>query len=134
MSKAKLFPTIMFVFAALLTIRSQAQTTYHKLKEVAIKINKSMPQILDEYTQVDSLRAIPPDTLQYYATLLHVNKSQESLTRIKQIMQAKMLNTIKTQQEFKPYRDNKVKIVYKYYDESRVFLFAIFLTPDKYLN
>ncbi len=45
-----------------------------------------------------------------------------------------MLNTVKTDPVFQPYRVNKIKIVYSYYDEQNVFLFSIFLTPDKYLN
>lgn len=134
MNSNNLFATIFLLFSGLFACHSQTKTTYQKLNESAIKINKAMPRIIDEYTEVDSVKAIPPDTLQYYCKVIHIKKSSESISRIKQIMETTMLNTIKTQQAFKPYRENKIKIVYRYYDEKKVFLFAIFLTPEKYLN
>ena len=45
-----------------------------------------------------------------------------------------MLNTVRNDPVFEAYRVNKVKIIYRYYDEQNVFLFSVFLTPDKYLN
>ena len=131
--KSKLFYFTLFLAASQASY-SQANTTYQKLTEVAIKLNKSMPRTLDKYTRVDSLKAIAPDTFQYFVTLFHVNKTMQSLNKIKQIMQTKMLDSVRVQKEFKPYRDNKIKIVYRYYDEDKSFLFAIFLTPEKYLH
>jgi len=134
MNSRRLLAIILFLFNGLFTACSQTKTTYQKLNEAAIKINKTMPQILDEYSEVDSLKAIYPDTLQYYCKILHVNKTPESLSRLKQILESRMLNTVKTDPVFQPYRANKVKIVYIYHDERNVVLFSIFLTPDKYLN
>ncbi len=134
MNSRKSLVIIFFLFGVLFTAYSQSKTTYQKLSEVATSINKTMPQVLDEYSEVDSLKAFYPDTLQYYCKLLHVNKTPESLSRIKQILETKMLNTVKTDPVFQPYRVNKIKIVYRYHDEQNVFLFSIFITPDKYLN
>ncbi len=134
MNTRKSLAIIFFLFDGLIATYGQTKTTYQKLSEAAAKINKTMPQALDEYSEVDSLKAVYPDTLQYYCKILHLNKTPESLSRIKQIMETKMLNTVKTDPVFQPYRANKIKIVYRCYDEQNVFLFSIFLTPDKYLN
>lgn len=128
----KYLSCILILVTIMLEVRGQMQSPYLKLKEVAIKLNKSMPQYLDNYTRLDSLSAIPSNTLQYSCTLFSVNKAPASLKKLKSIREEKMLNNIKTEKEFKPYRDNKVTIVYKYYDEDRIFLFSIFLTPEKY--
>jgi hypothetical protein len=134
MNSFKIFIILFFLFNGFLAAYSQPKTTYQKLSDVAMKLNKTMPQTLDEYSEVDSLKAMYPDTLQYYCKIFHVNKTTESINSIKHIMESKMLNTIRTEPAFQPYRENKVKIVYRYYDERRVLLFSIFLTPDKYLN
>jgi glutaminase len=134
MNSRKLFAIIFFLLGGLFTVYSQTKTIYQKLNESAIKINKTMPQILDQYSEVDSLKAMYPDTLQYYCKLLHVNKTSESISRIKQILENKMLNTVRTDPVFQPYRENKIKIVYRYYDEKKVLFFVIYLTPEKYLH
>jgi hypothetical protein len=134
MNTRKSLAIIFFLFYGLLATYGQTKTTCQKLSDAAVKINKTMPQALDEYSEVDILKAVYPDTLQYYCRLLHVNKTSESLSRIKQILETKMLNTVKTDPVFQPYRANKIKIVYRYHDAQNVFLFSIFLTPDKYLN
>jgi hypothetical protein len=134
MNGRELFAIFFFLLSGLIAACRQTKTTYQKLDEVAIKINKTMPQILDEYVEVDSLKAIYPDTLQYYCKLIHINITPESISRMKQLLETRMLDTVKTQQAFKPFRENKVKIVYRYYDENKVLLFAVFLTPEKYLN
>lgn len=132
MNKLKI--SFILLFFVTFNLKSAAQSTYDKLNVVAIKLNKSMPQYLDEYTRINSLHASSPDTLKYYGTIFHVNNTKESIMRIKEIMENKLLTSVKTEQDFKPYRDNKVKIVYLYYDEAKKLLFKIFLTPDKYLK
>jgi uncharacterized UBP type Zn finger protein len=134
MNSRRLFTIIFFLFGGLLAACNRTKTTYQKLDESAIRINKTMPQILDEYTEVISLKAIYPDTLEYYCKLFHINRTLEGISQIKQILETKMLNIVRTDPVFQPYRVNKVKIVYRYYDEQNVLLLAIFLTPEKYLN
>jgi hypothetical protein len=130
----KLFTIIFFLFGGLFVACNQRKTIFQKLSESAIRINKTLPQFTDEYTEVVFLKAAYPDTMQYYCKLFYVNKNLESKSRIKQIMEEKMLNTVRTDPVFQVYRENKVKIVYRFYDEQNVFLFSIFLTPDKYLH
>ena len=130
----KLLIVLMIVFLNLLYIKSTSQSIYSKLNDVAVKLNNSMPQMLDKYTRIDSLKAIAPDTLTYYGTIFHIKKDKKSIQTVKNIMESKLLDSVKTGSNFKPYRDNKVKIVYSYYDESKKLVFGIFITPEKYFN
>ena len=77
----KLLIVLMIVFLNLLYIKSTSQSIYSKLNDVAVKLNNSMPQMLDKYTRIDSLKAIAPDTLTYYGTIFHIKKTKKASKR-----------------------------------------------------
>jgi hypothetical protein len=123
---------ILVLLTIMLEGNGQDQSIYGTLKAVAIKLNRTMPRDMDQYTRIDSLTAIPNDTLQYSCSVFHLKEEPSSVHRIKSFMEDKMLHDFKTAPEFKAFRDNRVTLVYKYYNEKRIVVFSIFLTPEKY--
>jgi hypothetical protein len=110
----------------------QDSSLYRKLHEVAVKLNRNMPQMVDSVTRVDSLVAIPDNILEYNCTLLNSEKDTMNIRLTKNNLEKKMIETIKISPDFKPYRENHVSLLYKYRDINKVLIFSIYITPDKY--
>ncbi len=101
----------------------------NKLNQIAVILNKNIPIQIDSNTRVDSVIVLPEDTLVYKCTLLRkdLNPGQ-----IKNILEQQMTNAFKHSPNFKGYSDYNVSLRYDYYNDEKLLLFSIFITPDKY--
>jgi hypothetical protein len=103
------------------------------LMEMASEINKSLPVMIDSITRCDNLLALPDKTISYNCTILTDFETVMLDTLVaKQVLEPRILNTIKTYPDTKYFRDNDVTMKYCYKDESGNYLFSIVITPTQY--
>ncbi len=105
--------------------------TYQQLKYSAASLNKKMPGYNeDSSVRFDKVVVIPDDTVVYERTILK-NKNWKVL-RIG--MEKEAIDSMRSGQSLKFYRDNNISIVYNFRDKHKNLVFSISVTPDKYKN
>ena len=102
------------------------------MMDVANEINKSCPFMVDSETRIDSSVSLPENVFQYCYTLINVVKESIDTVELRNILEPKIINFVKTSPKMKIQRDHKTTIDYSYFDKSRKHLFTISVTPDKY--
>lgn len=102
------------------------------LAKIANEVNKTCPKMIDQDTRLDNVVAHSNNKFQYNYTL--VNLSAETVDTIKfhQLVDANIINNVKSNPDLKIYRDNKTTIGYLYKDFSGNYLMRISVTPEMY--
>jgi hypothetical protein len=98
----------------------------------ASEINKTCPIMVDQYTRLDNVLAMPDNACQYNYTLVNIDKSEVNLDIVKKYIKPGLINNVKTSPDLKIYRDNKTTMVYNYRDKNGVFILKYSVTPDMY--
>jgi hypothetical protein len=100
--------------------------------EFASEINKNCPIMIDNATRLDNSIALPNNTFQYNYTILSVVKDSVKIDDLKNYLEPRIVNTVKTEPQMKIIRDNKTTVNYSYKDKAGVFLFTISVKPEQY--
>jgi len=103
-----------------------------KLLEASQEVNKNLPMMLSSGLRVDSTMALPDKTFQYVLTLINVSKDELNLEELKKISYKEVLNNVKTSSDLKPFRDNKVTLIYLYKDKNNNEIFKLIFTYNDY--
>ena len=109
-----------------------APTFDKAMMQAAGELNKSCPIMVDSETRLDNAVTLPENIFQYNYTLITAQKDSLNIEALQAYIEPRLINTVKTTPELKPYRDNKVTMAYQYKDKNGVFLFKVLVTPDKY--
>jgi len=88
--------------------------------------------MLSSGLRVDSTMALPDKTFQYVLTLINVSKDELNLEELKKISYKEVLNNVKTSSDLKPFRDNKVTLIYLYKDKNNNEIFKLIFTYNDY--
>jgi len=102
------------------------------LKQMAAEANKTLPAMVDKETRLDSLEALPGNTLQYDYTAVNYAKADVNVDEMKKAVEAGLMTSVKANADLKELRDKKTTFNYKYSDKNKVDLFTVSITPDKY--
>jgi hypothetical protein len=102
--------------------------------ETAKNINEDCPKMIDEHTRLDNVLAIPPIELVYDYTLVNIDMDDVNMNNVLPSLEAMLLKTVKENNEFKIFRENKTTITYRYFDKEGMFMVKIDITPEKYLD
>ncbi len=102
--------------------------------ETAKNINEDCPKMIDEHTRLDNVLAIPPIELVYDYTLVNIDMDDVNMNNVLPSLEAMLLKTVKENNEFKIFRENKTTITYRYFDKEGLFMVKIDITPEKYLD
>lgn len=109
------------------------EPAYEKvLVEVANQMNMSCPMMIDRETRLDNTIALPHNVFQYNYTLVNMVKDSMNIDNVKQYLEPKIVNFVRTTPEMKTLRDNKTTINYYYRDKAGVYLLTITVKPDQY--
>jgi hypothetical protein len=98
----------------------------------ANQINKNCPIMIDVNTRFDNATVLPGNVFQYNYTLVNMDKANINIDDLKNYMEPKVTNWVKTSPEMKALRDIKITFNYYYKDKAGVYLLTISVTPDKY--
>ena len=101
--------------------------------ETAKNINEDCPKMIDEHTRLDDVLAIPPNELIYNYTLVNIDMDDVNINNVTPSLEAMLLKTVKGNNEFKIFRENRTTITYRYFDKEGLFMVKIDITPEKYL-
>jgi len=104
------------------------------MMQAASKINENCPFMVDQDTRLDNAVAFPDNILQYNYTLVNWIKDSVDLKAFDDYMQPVILNNVKTNPDFKIYRDNETTIAYAYKDMNGAFISNISITANQYLD
>ncbi|WP_294245659.1 hypothetical protein [uncultured Chryseobacterium sp.] len=122
-------------FTLALTSCKQESKIDDDLKEVAVNINKTTPQMLADGVRLDSVSAQPGKIFSYNYTLTDDAKegvSPEQIEVFKTSAKEGALRVIKTSPDIKQFRDNDVTMVYTYYDKDGKKTADFKITPEEY--
>lgn len=102
------------------------------MMEAASELNKTCPIMVDQETRLDNAVALPGNIFQYNYTLINLDKSEVNIDTVRKYVEPGLINTVKTNPDLKPYRNNKVTMAYNYRDKNGVYILKINVTPDLY--
>ena len=102
--------------------------------ETANNINEDCPKMIDEHTRLDDVLAMPPNELIYNYTLVNIDMDDVNMNNVTPSLEAMLLKTVKENNEFKIFRENKTTITYRYFDKEGMFMLKIDISPEKYLD
>ncbi|MDB5227187.1 MAG: hypothetical protein JWN78_1380 [Bacteroidota bacterium] len=136
----KKFPVIIVIIAGAIGFVTMfaiqyflSHPTYNKvLMQVASELNKSCPIMVDQETRLDNVVALPDKTFQYNYTLINMERQNVDINALEGYLKPVILNSIKTNPDMKPFRDQNTTIAYSYKDRKGVFLFKLLFTPMEY--
>ena len=102
--------------------------------ETAKNINEDCPKMIDEHTRLDNVLAMPPNALVYNYTLVNIYMDDVKMNNVLPSLEAMLLKTVKENNDFKIFKENKTTITYRYFDKEGLFMIKIDITPEKYLD
>jgi len=102
--------------------------------ETAKNINEDCPKMIDEHTRLDDVLAMPPNELVYNYTLVDIDMDDVNMNNVLPSLEAMLLKTVKENNDFKIFRENRTTITYRYFDKEGLFMVKINVTPEKYLD
>ena len=113
-------------------LAASCQNNKYKILETIVEeTNKTCPQMMDEYTVLDSL-ATKTDSLMFYYTLLAELEEMEVTDEAKEIMKAGLVQNLKLTPPFNAIKNLDVKVIHTYrYNDGRLFL-QIAINPEDY--
>lgn len=99
---------------------------------IASELNKTCPVMVDKETRFDNSVALPDNIFQYNYTLVNMLRDSINIDDIRNYLEPRIINDVKTNPGMKFVRDNKVTVNYSYKDLTGVNLFTISVKPDQY--
>lgn len=102
------------------------------MTQAASEINKTCPIMVDSETQLDNAISLPGNLFMYNYTLINVNVGDLDTAATKQALEPNIVNFVKTNPQMEIQRQHKTTICYYYKDKIGKYLFAIYVTPEKY--
>lgn len=94
--------------------------------------NKSCPMMVDEYTRLDSVSAIPNKTLQYHYTLIGFDVSKLQEDAVKENLNNSILANVKSNADLQQLKDMGTTFMYVYKDEKGTAIHEYKVTPEMY--
>ena len=88
--------------------------------------------MIDNVTRLDNAIALTGNTFQYNYSIVTMVKDSINIEKLKNYLEPRIINTVKTEPMMKIIRDNKTTVNYSYKDKSGVFLFTISVKPEQY--
>ena len=102
------------------------------LMTTASEINKVCPIMVDKNTRFDNAVAMPKNTFQYNYTLVGEEMTSINSDSLKNFLEPRLVNLVKTSPDMGTFRKNKTTMVYNYRNEQGEFVTKIVVSPDMY--
>ena len=88
--------------------------------------------MVDNATRLDNSIALPNNVFQYNYTLVTMLKDSININDLKNYLEPRIVNDVRTNPAMKYIRDNKVTVNYSYKDMAGANLFNISVKPEQY--
>lgn len=102
------------------------------LKEAAMEVNKTCPQVIDKETRLDSVTVHDQNTFRYNYTLIDQQKDSMDVEMFVLSVEPLMIDNAKNNTELSLFRENQVTLEYVFRDASQQFVTRITITPERY--
>lgn len=102
------------------------------MMQAASELNKTCPVMVDSDTRLDNAVAMPDNTFQYNYTLVNLKKAEVNIDTVRKYIEPSLINNVRTNPQFRSFRDNKVTMKYSYKDKSGVQVMEMSVTPAMY--
>jgi hypothetical protein len=103
-----------------------------QLIKISEQINQNCPMVIDSETRLDNTIGGPGKMFMYNYTLVNMSKDEIDIPQFKTYIEPRVINNARTNNDMRSFRDNKVEMVYKYFDKNGVFVFDVRVLPDHY--
>jgi hypothetical protein len=103
-----------------------------QLIKISEQINQNCPMVIDSETRLDNTIGGPGKMFMYNYTLVNMSKDEIDIPQFKSYIEPRVINNARTNNDMRSFRDNKVEMVYKYFDKNGVFVFDVRVLPDHY--
>ena len=103
-----------------------------ELKEAALELNRMAPMQVDAYSRLDSATSIGKTNFVYHYTMLGVDKGQVNLDTLNTYLRPNIIQTLKTSPELQSFREHRIRMDYRYYDQNGSFVTEISIAPEQY--
>lgn len=103
------------------------------LVKMADDMNQTCPMMVDADTRLDNVGILPGNIIQYNYTLINMEQARVNTLELRNSMEPRITNAVRTDPEMQFQRDNKTTLNYHYRDKNGSYLFLVSVTPDKYL-
>ncbi len=123
---------VLLIVGCGLLIRCSPPSLQDKMKEVVENTNKNCPLPVDQETRLDKMAVTGEKTLQYYYTLLNVDKNSVDINAYKGPIVNQLVNAVKSNPELRYFRDNDLTFIFTYKDLSGAVLFETTISPEFY--
>jgi hypothetical protein len=135
--KKKLIETVVGVSIAIIVAFLVKQLffkpTYdNELMNAAGELNENLPIMINDETRLDNVMATSENTFMYNYTLVNMVADSIDVIDMRNFMEPRILNDVRTNPGLKAFRDRGTTMVYNYKDENGVFLLKIAITADQY--
>ncbi len=107
-------------------------TIEEQMEDAAVQINKLSPQMVDEYSRLDSASTVADKTFKYHYTIINMTKEEINPDVLTKFLRPEIIGNVKNSPELKSFRDNKIIMSYNYYDKNGEFVMNIDVTPELY--
>jgi hypothetical protein len=87
-----------------------------KLTQVCSDQNKTLPQMVDKITRLDSTNIGPEKTYNYHYTLITIHSGQLDPTKLANALKPDILNGYRTNPGMQSFRDAGISVNYEYFD------------------
>lgn len=88
--------------------------------------------MVDQFTRLDNVTAMPGDCFQYNYTLIGKTVDEVNLDTAAKYVKPNIINNVKTNPDLKYFRDKNVTLIYNYRDKAGVFVVKYDITPNLY--
>ncbi|HCO68295.1 MAG TPA: hypothetical protein DIT04_11145 [Dysgonomonas sp.] len=129
----KIISTVFLVAAVTISVNvaTNSFNSEANLEKEIKKFNKDLPQQMDEFTRLDSVKMPAELNLAYYITV-DIDKEEADYESIKQYIHPNILNNIKHESSLKYFRKKHFTWSYYFYDKNRILFHEYIITPYMY--
>lgn len=123
-------PALTAATAKARTLQAQRDTVLARLSDIAAQINKDAPLMIDDDTRLDGAAVLDDGRLAYRYTLVSLQRSDIAPDQFIALLRPGILDAYKNRPEMKPFRDEKIPLVFQYRDQSGALVAEIPVGPS----
>lgn len=103
-----------------------------QLMKISSEINKSCPFMVDQDTRLDNTMGGPGKSITYNYTLVNYLEADINSDELRKYITPQLINNIKTNDDMKTFRENKVSLKYNYKDKLGKPILSVTISPSDY--
>ncbi len=111
---------------------NRSPTIDQALMATTSQINKGLPMMVDKETRLDNTVVLPNKTIVYRYTLVNMNAADIKKGDLTTALRPQVLNSYKTDESMKSFRENGVTMQYQYSDKNGAVITSFSVNPKDF--